>query len=146
MNLLLTQNGLKIRKGKGEGKTSSKSMVSRAFAIRNKIRLHACNNQFLLGLISVSLFENITCLHINFRCNCGNCDKGLIQNVYECQCCQEIWRCVDNIQSEDVLDHTGKPQSCVAHHSGFRITCLEKWSFRMAASKYRTISRRASVA
>lgn len=49
---------------------------------------------------------------------------------------------LDNLQSEDVLADTGAPPSCVTHHPGFRINCLEKWSVRMVASKYRTISRR----
>ncbi|CAB4021612.1 Hypothetical predicted protein [Paramuricea clavata] len=71
-------------------------------------------------------------------CKCGNCDTALLQNVYECQCCQEIPRCVDNLQSEDVLQDTGTPPSCVTHHPGFRVNCLEKWSLRMSASKYRT--------
>ena len=68
--------------------------------------------------------------------------NALIQNAYECQCCQEIQRCVDNLQSEDVLADTGASPSCVTHYPGFKINCLEKWSLRMAASKYRTISRR----
>ena len=68
--------------------------------------------------------------------------RQLVQNVYECQCCQESQRCVDNLHSEDVSQDTGTPPSCVTHHPGFRINCLEKWSLRMAASKYRTISRR----
>ncbi|CAB3993634.1 Hypothetical predicted protein [Paramuricea clavata] len=51
-------------------------------------------------------------------CKCGNCDMALLQNVYKCQCCQEIPRCINNLQSEDALQDTRTPPSSVTHHSG----------------------------
>ncbi|XP_028394543.1 uncharacterized protein LOC114518750 [Dendronephthya gigantea] len=75
-------------------------------------------------------------------CKCNNCDTSLLQNVYEAQCCQEIDRCTKALCSDEVLQDVETPPTCVLHHPGFRINCLEKWSLRMAAPKYKTKSRR----
>ena len=77
-----------------------------------------------------------------FRCKCGNCDTSLLQNAYEAQCCQEIERCTETLCSDEVLQDVETPPTCVLYHPGFRINCLEKWSLKMAVTKYRTKERR----
>lgn len=37
---------------------------------------------------------------------------------------------------QDLAD--GKEIKCITEHPGFRPVCLEKWSLRMAADKFRT--------
>jgi len=54
----------------------------------------------------------------------------------------EITKCVEACQREDVLaDTDGKVPQCVTLHPGFRAVCLEKWSLKQSASKYKTRER-----
>ena len=66
----------------------------------------------------------------------------MLQNVYEAQCCQDIKKCIEELQSDEVLQDVETPPSCITHHPGFRVNCLEKWSLRLSASKYKTKDRR----
>ena len=61
-----------------------------------------------------------------------------MQNAYECQCCMEIEQCTHALDHEDVISETGQPPNCITAHPGFRPVCLERWSLRLAADKYRT--------
>ena len=72
------------------------------------------------------------------RCKCGNCSLLFMQNAYECQCCMEIEECTHALDHEDVISETGQPPNCITAHPGFRPVCLERWSLRLAADKYRT--------
>lgn len=73
------------------------------------------------------------------RCSCGNCQVALLQNAYEAKCCREIEKCVEACERAEVLiDTGGKAPLCVTQHPGFRPVCLEKWSLKQSASKYKT--------
>ena len=75
------------------------------------------------------------------RCSCGNCAVGNIQNISECYCCQELEGCVESMSSELVLQDLAADEQklkCITAHPGFNTVCLQKWSLRLAAEKYRT--------
>ena len=50
----------------------------------------------------------------------------------------EIEECVASLQTEHVLQEVTDPPKCVTGHPGFNTICLDKWSLRLAAAKYRT--------
>ena len=62
----------------------------------------------------------------------------LWQNALECQCCHEIEGCVQSLSSDLVLRELGSPPGCVTLHPGFGLFCLNRWSLRSAAAKYKT--------
>ena len=62
-----------------------------------------------------------------------------MQNVYETKCCTEIEQCMAALNTELVLNEVGTAPPCITLHPGFRIVCLEPWSLRMAAGKYKVI-------
>ena len=76
------------------------------------------------------------------RCTCGNCNMDLLQNVYECKCCREIEQCVKTLSSNLVVQDIGTPALCITLHPGFPPVCLEKWSLRLTAGKYKTKANR----
>ena len=78
------------------------------------------------------------CFYFILRCKCGNCDVTLLENVPEAMCCQEIERCIESVCSDLVLQDVETPPCCVTLHPGFSAVCLEKWSLRLAACKYKT--------
>ena len=61
----------------------------------------------------------------------------MLQNVRETQCCQEIEKCVEVLNSSEILEDTVTPPGCITNHPGFRLNCLEKWTLRLAASNYK---------
>ncbi|XP_065058641.1 uncharacterized protein LOC135686047, partial [Rhopilema esculentum] len=71
-------------------------------------------------------------------CECGKCDRILLQNAMECRCCLEIDLCVEAINDELVFRELGCVPSCMTPHPGFRPVCLETWSLRLASTKYKT--------
>ena len=75
-----------------------------------------------------------------YRCNCGNCSLELLQNVSECSCCREVQSCVDAMEMEEVLRYfpPGTKLKCVTEHPGFAPVCLQKWSLKQGAWKYKT--------
>jgi hypothetical protein len=77
-----------------------------------------------------------------YRCKCKNCGLDLIENIYELQCCQEIERCVQSLNSADVLEDVEMPPSCITNHPGFNLNCLQKWTLRLASSNYKRRDRR----
>ena len=76
-------------------------------------------------------------LSFRFRCKCGNCHLDFLQNAMECQCCQEIDECKESLSSELVLCEVDSTPNCVILHPGFDPVCLNRWSLRSAAAKYR---------
>ena len=85
----------------------------------------------------------INLCHILFqfgRCTCGNCKVDLLQNISECYCCQELEGCVEAMSSDLVVQDLAADVKlqCITDHPGFSPVCLQKWSLRLAADKYKT--------
>lgn len=78
--------------------------------------------------------------HVDSWCSCGNCNRVLLQNLSECYCCNELDGCKEAMSSDVVLQDLpeGTTIKCITDHPGFKPVCLEKWSLRMAADKFRT--------
>ena len=74
------------------------------------------------------------------RCQCGNCSQELLKNISECYCCQELDGCVEAMASDLVLEALpeGQKISCITDHPGFKTVVLDKWSLRMAVSRFNT--------
>lgn len=71
------------------------------------------------------------------RCECGHCNLEHLQKASECVCCVEVEKCQAALSSEQVLEDTVEPPACITDHPGFRSVCLDKWSLRVSAEKYR---------
>ena len=65
--------------------------------------------------------------------------SSLLQSISECYCCSELEGCQESMKS-DVLEDIGTDVTlkCVTKHPGFKPVCLQKWSLRLAAGKYKT--------
>ena len=63
-----------------------------------------------------------------------------LKNIGEYFCCTEIEDCMEALKEDDVLQDSAdsSPPFCVTLHPGFRPVCLEKWSLRYAAGKFKT--------
>ena len=74
------------------------------------------------------------------RCKCGNCSVLLLQNISECYCCSELEGCLESTKTDLVLLDIGADVTlkCVTQHPGFNPVCLQKWSLRLAAGKFKT--------
>lgn len=98
---------------------------------------HACFWRYCLCILDY-ISANITLL--NFRCKCGNCNVALLQNISECYCCCELEGCEESIKSDLVLQDLAPDVNltCVTEHPGFQPVCLQKWSLRLAADKFKT--------
>ena len=77
------------------------------------------------------------------RCQCGKCELEFLQNISECYCCSELDGCVEALVSDIVLQDLpdGTKLKCITQHPGFNAVCLQEWSLRLAAGKYRTKSK-----
>lgn len=75
---------------------------------------------------------------VNSWCKCGRCNSQYLQNPNEFQCCAEIDECVECLSHEMVIEEVGKKPDCVTSHPGFSQVCLQRWSLRLAADKYKT--------
>ena len=66
----------------------------------------------------------------------------LIANWQECNCCFELDGCTESLSTDIVKQELGDAESivCITQHPGFRPVCLERWSLRMAAWRYKTKS------
>lgn len=107
-----------------------------AFNARNLLRVFP-------SLIHSSLSRVIYLLtrhFLFFRCKCGNCSVDSLQNISECCCCSELEGCLEAMQSDLVLQDLSPDVNltCVTEHPGFKPVCLQKWSLRLAAGKYKT--------
>ena len=98
--------------------------------------------RLLLALLFMYFLDyisaNIILLH--FRCKCGNCNVALLQNISECYCCCELEGCEESIKSDLVLQDLAPDVNltCITEHPGFKPVCLQKWSLRLAADKFKT--------
>jgi hypothetical protein len=54
-------------------------------------------------------------LYVFFRCSCGQC--GLMAQISECRCCQEIEQVVERTSAASV--------PCITAHPGFASVCLD---------------------
>ena len=74
------------------------------------------------------------------RFKCGNCSVLSLQNISECYCCSELEGCLESTKTNLVLQDIGADVNleCVTQHPGFNPVCLQKWSLRFAAGKYKT--------
>ena len=74
------------------------------------------------------------------RCKCGNCSREFLTNPWECVCCKQIDECMRSLESDQVVKDVGE-ETClvrITEHPGFNPVCLQAWSLRMAADKYKT--------
>lgn len=79
-------------------------------------------------------------MFVFFRFKCGNCIVASLQNISECYCCSELEGCQESMKSDLVLEDIGTDVTlkCVTKHPGFKPVCLQKWSLRLVAGKYKT--------
>ncbi|XP_046841138.1 uncharacterized protein LOC124435242 [Xenia sp. Carnegie-2017] len=75
-------------------------------------------------------------------CKCGFCQVTLLQNPQEAWCCQELKPVAESLTHQSVLADLSSIPCCVTLHPGFKPVCLEKWSLKMAARKYKTKEQR----
>ena len=98
--------------------------------------------RLLLALLFMYFLDyfpaNIILLH--FRCKCGNCNVALLQNISKCYCCCKLEGCEESIKSDLVLQDLAPDGNltCITEHPGFKPVCLQKWSLRLAADKFKT--------
>ena len=94
--------------------------------------------RLLLALLCMYFLDyfsaNITLL------KCGNCNVALLQNISECYCSCESEGCKESINSDLVLQDLAHDVNltCITEHPGFQPVCLQKWSLRLAADKFKT--------
>ncbi|XP_068677073.1 uncharacterized protein [Montipora foliosa] len=74
------------------------------------------------------------------KCKCSNCGITSLQNISECYCCSELEGCLESMKSDLVLQDLAPDATltCITKHPGFQAVCLQKWSLRLAAGKYKT--------
>ena len=102
------------------------------------------NISISIYLIFHASFAIFCCFNLKlayqYRCKCGNCSRDVLSNPNECLCCCEIDECGQALVSEQVLNDVGQDAclKCITEHPGFDPVCLQKWSLRMAADKYKT--------
>ena len=56
----------------------------------------------------------------------------------ECNCCQEVHGCITSLNDEEVVREVGSAPGCITEHPGFRPLCLQPWSLKLAADRYKT--------
>ena len=64
------------------------------------------------------------------------CSTTWLQNANKCECVEAL---SDNWVIEEMKAFPG----CVTLHPPFKIVCLERWSLRLAAGKYRTFDKKS---
>jgi len=101
-----------------------------------------CSDDILVILIAVILLLLFFLSYI-IRCSCGKCSTTWLQNANECCCCQDIEKCVEALSDEWVLEEMKAAPGCITLHPSFKTVCLERWSLRLAAGKYKTIDKKS---
>ena len=93
-----------------------------------------------VGAVSNAALTHQFALFMFCRCKCGNCSVLLLQNISECYCCSELEGCLESTKTDLVLLDIGVDVTlkCVTQHPGFNPVCLQKWSLRLAAGKFKT--------
>eukprot|EP00112_Aurelia_sp_Birch-Aquarium-sp1_P020813 Seg5447.1 transcript_id=Seg5447.1/GoldUCD/mRNA.D3Y31 product="hypothetical protein" protein_id=Seg5447.1/GoldUCD/D3Y31 len=71
-------------------------------------------------------------------CKCGHCSVQHFTKPKECSCCTEIERCAVALNDESVVQEVGSVPTCITEHPAFRPLCLERWSLKYAADRYKT--------
>ena len=65
--------------------------------------------------------------------------------MIECLCCYELKGCEEALKNEEVLEDLKAEGllgvKCITQHPGFSQVCLQKWSLKLAADKYKTKSK-----
>ena len=77
------------------------------------------------------------------RCSCGKCSTAFLQNANECCCCKDMEKCVEALSDDWVLQEMQTVPECITFHPAFKTVCLERWSLRLSAGKYRRIDRKS---
>lgn len=100
---------------------------------------HKCssipNNDYFSSLL---LCWNLSTLFVLLcRCKCGNCETSNLANISECYCCTELDGCQESLQTEWVIQEVGSHLVCVTDHPGFNPVCLQKWSLRLSADRFK---------
>ena len=109
------------------------------YIVTRALHVLACLLLALLCMYFLDCFSaNITLL--NFRCECANCSVALLQNISECYCCCELEGCEELMKSDLALQDLAPDfnLTCITEHPGFQPVCLQKWSLRLAADKFKT--------
>ncbi|XP_031553286.1 uncharacterized protein LOC116290400 [Actinia tenebrosa] len=77
-------------------------------------------------------------------CKCGNCSTEILVNISECYCCKELDGCDEALHFQEVLQDLDENAelNCITEHPGFSAVCLQKWSLKLAADKYKTRDRK----
>ena len=104
------------------------------------ISLHVC-------AVSNAALTHQFALFMLCRCKCGNCSVLLLQNISECYCCSELEGCLESTKTDLVLLDIGADVTlkCVTQHPGFNPFCVQKWSLRLAAGKFKTKGKQQEV-
>ena len=59
-----------------------------------------------------------------YRCKCGKCSMGHIQDWQECLCCTRLEGCMQSLESEEVNADLEVDAHCITEHPGFADVCL----------------------
>ena len=86
-----------------------------------------CSDDILVISIVVIFF---------FLSNIIRCSTTWLQYANE-------WECLEALSDNWVLEEMKAAPGCVTLHPTFKIVCLERWSLRLAAGKYRTIDKKS---
>ena len=97
------------------------------------VSVHVC-------AVSNAALTNQFALFMFCRCKCGNCSVLLLQNISECYCCSQLEGCLESTKTDLILLDIGADVTlkCIVQHPGFNPVCLQKWSLRLAAGKFKT--------
>ena len=97
------------------------------------------------GNIAEEESDDTDVVYVLYRCKCGNCGINLLANSHECLCCSELEGCEEALKNEEVLEDLKAEGlldvKCITQHPGFSQVCLQKWSLKLAADKYKTKSK-----
>ena len=76
------------------------------------------------------------------RCTCGNCSLELLQNSMVCQCCREIPRCLDSLNSDLLLKEVKEPSDRFALIDGLFGKLLRNIGWSMAGNIVKPASKK----
>ena len=93
-----------------------------------------------VGAVSNVALTHQFALFMFYRCKRGNCCVLLLQNISECYCCSDLEGCLESTKTDLVLLDIGADVTlkCVTQLPGFNPVCLQKWSLRLVAGKFKT--------
>ena len=88
-------------------------------------------------VIIVSIHDQPVCC-LYYRCEHENCRIELLHNAKESHCFMEVGECVEALSSDVVMEEVDVLPPYITKHPGFASLCLDKWSFRLTATKLKT--------